>query len=133
MEKIIVFEDIQPKAPIHKLIIPRKTHRNSNDGCQEDTELLGHLLYTAKQLAKQDGIVRGRLSLDNELQRKSRASCFSSAPTSIRWPNHELAPGLRIHVGNRKRIYQNYSKKPIGEDVKTRRFTQHSKKSCCRF
>jgi len=55
-DKVIAFDDIHPRAPIHKLIIPRQHIATLNDLNSNDTALAGHLLYTAQQLAKQLGI-----------------------------------------------------------------------------
>lgn len=52
-ENIIAFHDIQPQAPYHILIIPRKHIATMNDITSEDSLLLSQLLLTAKQLAKQ--------------------------------------------------------------------------------
>ena len=52
---IIAFDDIHPKAPHHKLIIPRKHLSTLNEMTAEDKDLMGHMLYTAKQLAKELG------------------------------------------------------------------------------
>lgn len=55
-DQVIAFDDIQPQAPKHKLIIPRKHIATLNDLSHEDALLAGHLLYTAQHLAKQLGI-----------------------------------------------------------------------------
>ena len=55
-DKVIAFKDIKPKAPHHILIIPRKHIATINDIPDEDTELVGYLLQTAKKLAKQLGV-----------------------------------------------------------------------------
>lgn len=52
-EHVIAFDDLRPRAPIHKLIIPRKHIATLNDIETGDTELLGRLLQTAKHLAKE--------------------------------------------------------------------------------
>ncbi len=52
-EQVIAFDDIYPKAPIHKLIIPRRHIATLNDTRPEDKQLLGHMLYVATQLAKE--------------------------------------------------------------------------------
>ncbi len=49
----IAFDDINPQAPQHKIIIPRKHIPTLNDATAEDSALLGHLLLTAATLAKQ--------------------------------------------------------------------------------
>jgi histidine triad (HIT) family protein len=53
---VVAFDDLYPKAPQHKLIVPRKHIATLNDLNNEDTTLAGHLLITAEKLAKQLGI-----------------------------------------------------------------------------
>ena len=50
---IMAFDDIHPKATHHKLIIPHKHIATLNDLTKNDTQLAGHMLYTAQQIAKQ--------------------------------------------------------------------------------
>ncbi len=52
-KQVIAFDDIQPQAPCHKLIIPRKHIATLNDVTVEDAYLTGHLFYVAQDLAKQ--------------------------------------------------------------------------------
>ena len=53
---VIAFNDINPHAPQHKLIIPRKHIATLNEITEEDTPLLGHLFQVAKKLAKENNI-----------------------------------------------------------------------------
>lgn len=55
-DQVIAFDDLHPRAPIHKLIIPRKHIPTLNDLESADESLAGHLLYVAKKLAMQYGI-----------------------------------------------------------------------------
>lgn len=48
---VMAFDDINPEAPCHKLIIPRKHIATLNDLSPEDNELIGHMVQTAKKLA----------------------------------------------------------------------------------
>ncbi len=57
-EQVIAFDDLYPQAPIHKLIVPRKHIATLNDINLKDKELLGHMLYVSKQLAKQLSIAK---------------------------------------------------------------------------
>lgn len=57
-EQVIAFDDLHPQAPVHKLIVPRKHIATLNDINLKDKELLGHMLYVAKQLAKQLNIAK---------------------------------------------------------------------------
>jgi len=51
---VFAFRDISPKAPVHILIIPKQHIETLND--LNDAGLAGHLLKTAIQLAKQEGL-----------------------------------------------------------------------------
>lgn len=49
----LAFHDINPQAPVHILIIPKKEIRTLDDATEEDQPLLGHLLLVAQKLARQ--------------------------------------------------------------------------------
>lgn len=53
---ILVFDDINPQAPIHKLIIPIEHIATLNDLHGEHDELIGHMVQSAAMLAKELGI-----------------------------------------------------------------------------
>lgn len=55
-EFLIAFNDIQPQAPVHFLIIPKQHFSSLNDLGGENSALAGHLLTTAAVLAKKTGI-----------------------------------------------------------------------------
>ena len=56
-DKVLAFEDINPEAPIHILIIP-KEHISSINEIEENNEvLLGHVFSVAKKIAKDLGVV----------------------------------------------------------------------------
>ena len=55
-DKVIAFHDISPAAPCHILVIPRKHVVSVSDVAAGETELLGHLLATANQIAAELGI-----------------------------------------------------------------------------
>ena len=48
----IAFHDISPQAPVHFLVIPKKTIVSLSECMQEDINLLGHLLFTGSQIAR---------------------------------------------------------------------------------
>ncbi len=52
----IVIEDINPQAPIHLLIIPKKVIPKLSDASNEDQEILGHLMLVAGKIADQLGL-----------------------------------------------------------------------------
>ena len=52
-EELLVIEDIRPKAPLHCLILPKKHIATINDTESLDQQLLGRMILTAKDIAKQ--------------------------------------------------------------------------------
>ena len=50
-KEIIAFDDIHPKAPIHKLIIPRKHISTLNDLSSDDKGLMDKMILVAKKIA----------------------------------------------------------------------------------
>lgn len=55
-EKCLAFRDINPQAPVHVLLIPKREIPTMNDVKSEDTELLGYLFTKAPEIAKKLGI-----------------------------------------------------------------------------
>jgi histidine triad (HIT) family protein len=58
-EQCLVFRDINPQAPVHVLIIPKKPIPQLGAAAEEDQSLLGHLLLVAKRVAEQLGLTQG--------------------------------------------------------------------------
>jgi histidine triad (HIT) family protein len=55
-DEILAFKDIDPKAPVHILVIPKKPIPTINDATAEDAELIGKVILAAKDIAKSLGI-----------------------------------------------------------------------------
>ena len=55
-EYCLAFRDVQPQAPIHILLIPRKTISSLREAEEKDKLLLGHLLLIAAKIAKKEGL-----------------------------------------------------------------------------
>lgn len=53
-EEVVAFRDIEPRAPTHILIVPKK--HVSTLAEVEDEALIGRMVKVAKELAKQEGI-----------------------------------------------------------------------------
>jgi histidine triad (HIT) family protein len=52
-DRVIVFDDIHPKAPIHKLIVPRIHIPTVNDLELSHNDLIGHMVQVARQMAEE--------------------------------------------------------------------------------
>ncbi len=57
-EHIVAFRDISPAAPQHILLIPRKHIQSVAALTEQDSELMGRLLLTAKQVAIDLGVAQ---------------------------------------------------------------------------
>jgi len=51
----LAFKDINPQAPTHFLVIPKKQIATVNDIAEEDREVVGHLSFVAAKIAKEQG------------------------------------------------------------------------------
>lgn len=55
-DKVIAFHDINPQAPLHLLIIPKRHIGKINDLREEHASLIGHMILSAQRLAQSEGI-----------------------------------------------------------------------------
>ena len=58
---VVVFKDIKPDAPVHLLIVPKKHVVSIAELAPEDRGLVAELLFTAKDVAKAQGLSGYRL------------------------------------------------------------------------
>jgi histidine triad (HIT) family protein len=62
----LAFKDVNPQAPTHILVIPKKPIPRLSDASPEDTALMGHLLMTVKKIAQQANLTKGyRVVINN--------------------------------------------------------------------
>ncbi|KPK33156.1 MAG: zinc-binding protein [Nitrospira bacterium SG8_35_1] len=62
----LAFRDINPQAPTHILIIPKKSLPRLNDAEETDVSLLGHLMLAANKVAATEGVADAfRLVMNN--------------------------------------------------------------------
>ncbi|HCL81330.1 MAG TPA: histidine triad nucleotide-binding protein [Nitrospiraceae bacterium] len=55
-EHALAFEDLNPQAPVHALVIPKKHIPTTLDIKEEDNNLIGHLIKVANKIASDKGI-----------------------------------------------------------------------------
>jgi histidine triad (HIT) family protein len=62
----LAFKDVNPQAPTHILVIPKKPIPRLSESQPGDTALMGHLLMTAKKVAEQANLDNGyRIVINN--------------------------------------------------------------------
>ena len=87
----VAFKDIQPQAPTHLLVVPRKPIVNVAEASDEDAELLGRVLIAARNVARQIGVAESgyRLCMNNGSgagQTVFHLHCHLLAGREMRWP-----------------------------------------------
>lgn len=90
-EQVVAFNDISPKAPTHILIIPRKHIATINDLGDEDTDVVGYMVQTAKRLAQEIGIAESGYRLVFNVNRGAGQAVFHIhlhllGGRSMEWP-----------------------------------------------
>jgi len=64
-ELSLAFSDVNPQAPVHFLVIPKKPIVKLSEATFEDQSLLGHLLLVASKVAALEGLTGFRLVINN--------------------------------------------------------------------
>jgi len=89
-ERAFVFEDINPQAPTHVLIIPKKHIVGLKEAQAEDAEIIGYLHLMAAQIARQRGIEGGYRTVFNVGPRAGQSvfhlHLHLLGGRSLRWP-----------------------------------------------
>jgi len=89
-ERAFVFEDINPQAPTHVLIIPKKHIVGLKEAQAEDAEIIGYLHLVAAQIARQRGIEEGYRTVFNVGPRAGQSvfhlHLHLLGGRSLRWP-----------------------------------------------
>lgn len=57
-DKVIAFKDINPQAPVHILVVPKKEIPTINDITPEDKELIGEVYLAIGKIAQEIGIAK---------------------------------------------------------------------------
>lgn len=90
-DQVLAFHDIQPQAPVHVLIVPKKPIARVAEAAAEDQALLGHLLLKAAQVAAELGLKESgfRLVLNNGRdggESVPHMHCHILGGRPLRWP-----------------------------------------------
>ncbi len=55
-DRALAFRDLHPVAPVHVLVIPKEPLVNVGEASPTQEALLGHLLWVAAEVARQEGV-----------------------------------------------------------------------------
>lgn len=75
-DRVLAFHDIQPAAPVHALIIPKKHIASLNDATGDDWALIGEVNRVAQHIAKELGVAESGYRLINNCGKDSGQIVF---------------------------------------------------------
>ena len=81
-DQCVAIRDINPQAPTHVLVIPKKVISRLGEATPSDESLLGHLLLTAAEVAKREGLAENGYRV----------------VVNQGWQAGESVPHLHVHV-----------------------------------
>lgn len=64
-DQCVAFRDINPQAPTHVLVVPRKVIPTLDDLTEADAPLVGHLFLVAQRIAADEGLTEGYRTVFN--------------------------------------------------------------------
>ena len=62
-DRVVVFRDINPQAPVHLLIVPKKHIRSINDITDEDLGIISEMVMIARDVAKKESVAESGYKL----------------------------------------------------------------------
>ena len=88
-EYVFAFRDIQPKAPVHILVIPKKHIASAKDIEVEDEALIGKMFTTIKKIAEKEGLENGYRIVNN---------CGEDGGQEIMHLHFHLLGGMKLSI-----------------------------------
>ncbi len=90
-ERVLAFNDVNPQAPVHILIVPKKHISTILEATPEDNELIGHMLQAANKIAKDNGVAERGFRLVMNCNRDAGQTVFHIhlhllAGRGMHWP-----------------------------------------------
>lgn len=64
-DQIVAFNDLDPQAPVHVLIIPKKHIQSADQIADDDTNIIGKIFMVASKIAKEMGLKKGYRIVNN--------------------------------------------------------------------
>ena len=64
-DEIVAFNDLDPQAPVHILIVPKKHIESANDITMENSEIVGKIFVVAAKIAQELGLSNGYRIVNN--------------------------------------------------------------------
>ena len=114
-ETLLAFYDIDPQAPAHFLVIPKRHISSAAALTEEDAALLGHVFAVIAKLCKELGVIRAGTGL-SPMWGRTAARAYRTCISTF-WPNAAW-PGRRADA-------------PTGRGIQRKRRTRWLKRIRC--
>lgn len=88
-DQVFAFKDINPEAPVHVLIIPKKHIASINELDEDNSQVIGHIYVAAKKIAMELGIA--------ESGYRVVANCGSNAGQTVYHIHFHLLGGRSLN------------------------------------
>ncbi len=75
-DQVVAFRDINPQAPVHLLVIPRRHLRSIFDLAPQDGELLSRIFQVIRRVAEEEGIAARGVRVLTNVEREAGQSVF---------------------------------------------------------
>lgn len=87
-DQIVAFNDLDPQAPVHVLIIPKKHIQSANQITDDDKEVIGKIFVVASKIAKELGLENGYRIVNN---------CGEDSGQTVQHLHFHLMGGRKMH------------------------------------
>lgn len=75
-EQVVAFKDINPQAPVHILVIPRRHIRSILELGEDDSELLGRIIEAIRGVVEEQGLAGRGVRILTNVEREAGQSVF---------------------------------------------------------
>lgn len=87
-DKMVAFNDLEPQAPVHVLIIPKAHISSANEITAENSDIIGKIFMVAAKIAKEQGLDKGYRIVNN---------CGEDGGQTVQHLHFHLLGGRKMH------------------------------------
>ena len=87
-DEIVAFNDLEPQAPVHVLIIPKAHISSANEITAENSDIIGKIFMVAAKIAKEQGLDKGYRIVNN---------CGENGGQTVQHLHFHLLGGRKMH------------------------------------
>ena len=87
-DEMVAFNDLEPQAPVHVLIIPKAHISSANEITAENSDIIGKIFMVAAKIAKEQGLDKGYRIVNN---------CGEDGGQTVKHLHFHLLGGRKMH------------------------------------